>query len=186
LVVGECRRPYFAASWAAAVAARDQHHADVVCARTACRATRPETFVPFRHALHCGHALLAALEGNPDITLIAGYRRIRRDKIFNSAHCDSRRAVLPIIAKAFCRISVFEREAYFTPGTEPIWSSSTFETGCWCVKTFWDAYPARQAAPAGAQDPLVINASPYEVDKQHSASRNIARVPVGEAAFRAI
>ncbi|MDP9082166.1 MAG: NAD+ synthase, partial [Pseudomonadota bacterium] len=45
----------------------------------------------------------------------------------------------------------------------------------------WDAEPARLARRAGAQALLVINASPYEVDKQAQREQDVCRARVGEA-----
>jgi NAD+ synthase (glutamine-hydrolysing) len=45
----------------------------------------------------------------------------------------------------------------------------------------WDPEPAAQARAAGAQVLLVINASPYEVDKQAQREQEIARARVSEA-----
>jgi len=48
------------------------------------------------------------------------------------------------------------------------------------VRGVWDPEPAAQARAAGAQVLLVINASPYEVEKQSQREQQIVRARVAE------
>ena len=62
---------------------------------------------------------------------------------------------------------VFDEKRYFTPGTEPtILDINGVRAGVLVCEDAWDSAPARQAREKGAQVLLIINASPYEVDKQ--------------------
>jgi NAD+ synthase (glutamine-hydrolysing) len=116
------------------------------------------------------------------ITLIAGYPEYEGAKIFNSAIvirdgevlANHRKACLP-------NYRVFDEKRYFTPGTEPtVVDLNGVKAGVLVCEDVWAAEPARQARAAGAQVLLVINASPYEVDKQTQREREIGRSRVGE------
>jgi len=102
------------------------------------------------------------------ITLIAGYPEYDGPRIFNSAIviqggrviANHRKACLP-------NYRVFDEKRYFTPGVDPtIIDLGGTKAGVLVCEDIWESEPARQAKSAGAQVMLVINASPYEVDKQ--------------------
>jgi NAD+ synthase (glutamine-hydrolysing) len=116
------------------------------------------------------------------ITLIAGYPEYDGTLIFNSAivirdgkvAANHRKACLP-------NYRVFDEKRYFTPGTEPtVIELNGVKAGVLVCEDLWDAQPAHQARAAGAQVLLVINASPYEVDKQLQRERQIGRARVSE------
>ena len=116
------------------------------------------------------------------ITLIAGYPEYEGGQIYNSAIvirdgkvlANHRKACLP-------NYRVFDEKRYFTPGTEPtVLDLDGVKAGVLVCEDIWDAGPAQQARAAGAQVLLVINASPYEVDKQTQREQQIGRARVGE------
>jgi NAD+ synthase (glutamine-hydrolysing) len=116
------------------------------------------------------------------ITLIAGYPEYDGAKIYNSAIvirdgkvlANHRKACLP-------NYRVFDEKRYFTPGTEPtVVDLNGVKAAVLVCEDVWDAEPAREARAAGAEVLLVINASPYEVDKQTQREREIGRSRVGE------
>ena len=77
---------------------------------------------------------------------------------------------------------VFDEKRYFTPGTEPtVVELNGVKAGVLVCEDVWDAEPARRARQAGAQVLLVINASPYEVNKQMQREQEVGRARVGEA-----
>jgi NAD+ synthase (glutamine-hydrolysing) len=77
---------------------------------------------------------------------------------------------------------VFDEKRYFTPGTLPtIVELNGIKAGVLVCEDVWDSAPARQARDAGAEVLLVINASPYEVDKQLQREQEIARARTSEA-----
>ncbi|HMK86230.1 MAG TPA: NAD+ synthase, partial [Steroidobacteraceae bacterium] len=76
---------------------------------------------------------------------------------------------------------VFDEKRYFTPGTEPtVVELNGIKTGILVCEDVWEPEPAGQARGAGAEALLVINASPYEVNKQAQRERDVVRRRVGE------
>ena len=116
------------------------------------------------------------------ITLIAGYPEYDGARIFNSAIVIRDGAVLANHRKACLpNYLVFDEKRYFTPGTEPtVVDLKGLKTGILVCEDVWEPEPALQARRAGAEVLLVINASPYEVDKQTQREREIGRARVGE------
>ena len=105
------------------------------------------------------------------ITLVAGYPEYVGDQIFNSAIvmrdgevlANHRKACLP-------NYRVFDEKSYFTPGTLPtVLDLNGIRAGILVCEDIWEPEPAAQARDAGAEVLLVINASPYEVNKQMPA-----------------
>jgi NAD+ synthase (glutamine-hydrolysing) len=118
------------------------------------------------------------------ITLIAGYPEYVGSTIFNAAIvirdgrilANHRKACLP-------NYRVFDEKRYFTPGTEPtIIEVNGLRAGVLVCEDVWDSAPARQARDAGAQVLLVINASPYEVDKQSQREQQVVQQRIQENA----
>src|SRR6266436_3989054 len=170
---------------AAAVAARDQHHADVVLVPELAVSGYPPEDLLFHSGmrLQVGRSLDRLKQEVRGITLIAGYPEYVGTKIFNSAIVIRDGAVLANHRKACLpNYRVFDEKRYFTPGTEPtLVDLNGVKAGVLVCEDVWDAAPARQAREAGAQVLLVINASPYEVDKQTQREQEVARARVGEA-----
>jgi NAD+ synthase (glutamine-hydrolysing) len=169
---------------AAAVAARDQHRADVVLVPELAVSGYPPEDLLFHSGmrLQVGRSLERLKQEVLGITLIAGYPEYVGTEIFNSAVvirdgtviANHRKACLP-------NYRVFDEKRYFTPGTEPtIVEINGVKAGVLVCEDVWDAAPALQARRAGAEVLLVINASPYEVDKQLQREREIARARVSE------
>jgi NAD+ synthase (glutamine-hydrolysing) len=169
---------------AAAVEARDRYRADVVLLPELAVSGYPPEDLLFHSGmrLQVGRSIERLKQEVHGITLIAGYPEYEGTKIFNSAVvirdgavlADHRKACLP-------NYRVFDEKRYFTPGTLPtIIELNGIKAGVLVCEDVWDAQPALQAAQAGAEVLLVINASPYEVDKQMQREQEIARARVGE------
>jgi len=116
------------------------------------------------------------------ITLVAGYPEYDGGRIYNAAAvirdgvmlANHRKACLP-------NYRVFDEKRYFTPGTEPtVLDLNGFKVGILVCEDVWEAQPASQSRAAGAEVLLVINASPYEVDKQIQREQQIVRSRVSE------
>ena len=116
------------------------------------------------------------------ITLIAGYPEYVDDTIFNSAIvirdgvivANHRKACLP-------NYRVFDEKRYFTPGTEPtVIEIKGVKAGVLVCEDIWESGPARQSRDAGAEVLLIINASPYEVDKQLQREQIVGQQRVSE------
>ena len=116
------------------------------------------------------------------ITLIAGYPEYDGDHIFNSALVLRDGAVLANHRKACLpNYRVFDEKRYFTPGTKPtVVELNGIKAGILVCEDIWEPEPAGQARGAGAQVMLVINASPYEVNKQSQRENEVARARVAE------
>jgi NAD+ synthase (glutamine-hydrolysing) len=116
------------------------------------------------------------------ITLIAGYPEYDGDHIFNSALVVRDGAVLANHRKACLpNYRVFDEKRYFTPGTKPtVVELNGIRAGILVCEDVWAPEPAGQARGAGAQVMLVINASPYEVNKQSQRENDVARARVAE------
>src|SRR5271168_4946998 len=169
---------------AAAVAARDQHRADVVLVPELAVSGYPPEDLLFHSGmrLQVGRSLERLKQEVRGITLIAGYPEYVGTTIFNAAIVIRDGAVLANHRKACLpNYRVFDEKRYFTPGTLPTTVElNGVKAGVLVCEDVWDAEPALQARQAGAQVLLVINASPYEVDKQLQREQEIVRARIGE------
>jgi NAD+ synthase (glutamine-hydrolysing) len=169
---------------AAAVAARDLHRADVVLVPELAVSGYPPEDLLFHSGmrLQVGRSLERLKQEVRGITLIAGYPEYVRTQIFNSAIVIRDGAVIANHRKACLpNYRVFDEKRYFTPGTEPtLIEINGVKAGVLVCEDVWDAEPALQARRAGAEVLLVINASPYEVDKQLQREQEIGRARVRE------
>jgi NAD+ synthase (glutamine-hydrolysing) len=170
---------------AAAAAARDQHRAEVVMVPELAVSGYPPEDLLFHSGmrLQVGRSLERLRQEVRGITLIAGYPEYVGSTIFNSAIVIRDGAVLANHRKACLpNYRVFDEKRYFTPGTEAtLVELNGIRAGVLVCEDVWDAAPAQQARKAGAQVLLVINASPYEVDKQTQREQEIGRARVSEA-----
>jgi NAD+ synthase (glutamine-hydrolysing) len=116
------------------------------------------------------------------ITLVAGYPEYEGEHIFNSAIVIRDGSVLANHRKACLpNYRVFDEKRYFTPGTLPtVVELNGIRAGILVCEDVWEAGPASQARAAGAEVLLVINASPYEVNKQAQREREVVRRRVAE------
>jgi NAD+ synthase (glutamine-hydrolysing) len=170
---------------AAANEARDRYRADIVMLPELAVSGYPPEDLLFHSGmrLQVARSLERLKQEVRGITLIAGYPEYEGNKIFNSAIvildgvviANHRKACLP-------NYRVFDEKRYFTPGTEPtIITVHGVKAGVLVCEDVWDSMPARQSREAGAQVLLVINASPYEVDKQTQREQQVVRERVRES-----
>jgi NAD+ synthase (glutamine-hydrolysing) len=169
---------------AAALAARDRQ-ADVVLVPELAVSGYPPEDLLFHSGmrLQVGRSLERLQQEVRGITLIAGYPEYEGTKIFNSAIVIRDGVVLANHRKACLpNYRVFDEKRYFTPGTAPtIVELNGVKAGVLVCEDVWDPEPTRLARAAGAELLLVINASPYEVDKQTQREQQVGRARVGEA-----
>jgi NAD+ synthase (glutamine-hydrolysing) len=169
---------------AAANEARDRYRADLVMLPELAVSGYPPEDLLFHSGmrLQVAHSLERLKEEVRGITLIAGYPEYSGAKIFNSAIvirdgkvlANHRKACLP-------NYRVFDEKRYFTPGTDPtILDINGVKAGVLVCEDAWDSAPARQAREKGAQVLLIINASPYEVDKQRMREQQVVRERIQE------
>jgi NAD+ synthase (glutamine-hydrolysing) len=169
---------------AAAHAARDDAGADVVLLPELAVSGYPPEDLLFHTGMRVQVArslerLKSEVRG---ITLVAGYPEYDGTAIFNSAAvirdgriiANHRKACLP-------NYRVFDEKRYFTPGTAAtVVDLGGIRAGVLVCEDIWEAQPACLARAAGAEVLLVINASPYEVDKQTQRELVVGRARVAE------
>jgi NAD+ synthase (glutamine-hydrolysing) len=168
----------------AANEARDRFRADLVMLPELAVSGYPPEDLLFHSGmrLQVAHSLERLKQEVRGITLIAGYPEYSDAKIFNSAIvirdgrvlANHRKACLP-------NYRVFDEKRYFTPGTDAtIIDINGVRAGVLVCEDAWDSEPARQAREKGAQALLIINASPYEVDKQSMREHQVVRERIQE------
>jgi NAD+ synthase (glutamine-hydrolysing) len=169
---------------AAAHEARDRGRADVVMLPELAVSGYPPEDLLFHSGMRSQVAeslerLKSEVRG---ITLIAGYPEYDGSRIFNAAVVIRDGVVLANHRKACLpNYRVFDEKRYFTPGTEPtVVDLGGVKAAVLVCEDVWDPQPAAQARAAGAEVLLVINASPYEVDKQTQRELLVGRLRVSE------
>lgn len=103
-----------------------------------------------------------------DITLVVGHPARAGDRRFNSASVIRDGKIIAAYRKHHLpNYTVFDEERYFTPGDDPcVFDCAGTRVGVnICADIWWETAP-RSAAHAGADILLVLNASPYHMDKQ--------------------
>ena len=162
---------------AAANQARDRYRADLVMLPELAVSGYPPEDLLFHSGmrLQVAHSIERLKKEVRGITLIAGYPEYVIEHIFNSAIVIRDGVVLANHRKACLpNYRVFDEKRYFTPGTEAtLIEVKGIRAGVLVCEDVWDAHPAKQAQLAGAQVLLVINASPYEVDKQSQREQQV-------------
>jgi NAD+ synthase (glutamine-hydrolysing) len=162
---------------AAANEARDRYRADLVMLPELAVSGYPPEDLLFHSGmrLQVAQSLERLKQEVRGITLITGYPDYSGTQIFNSAIVIRDGAVLANHRKACLpNYRVFDEKRYFTPGTDPtLIEINGIRAGVLVCEDAWDAEPARQAREAGAQVLLIINASPYEVDKQSMREQQV-------------
>ena len=155
---------------AAANQARDQSGADVMMLPELAVSGYPPEDLLFHSGMRAQVARsIARLQTEVrGITLIAGYPEYEGRLIFNSAIVIRDGAILANHRKASLpNYRVFDEKRYFTPGTLPtVVDLNGVKAGILVCEDVWESEPAIWAREAGARVLLVINASPYEVNKQ--------------------
>jgi NAD+ synthase (glutamine-hydrolysing) len=169
---------------AAAHQARDQWGADVVMLPELAVSGYPPEDLLFHSGMRTQVTRSIARLKNEvrGITLIAGYPEYEGTRIFNSAIVIRDGAVLANHRKAALpNYRVFDEKRYFTPGTEPtVVEMNGVNAGILVCEDVWEPEPARRARHAGAQVLLVINASPYEVNKQTQREQDVGLARIRE------
>jgi NAD+ synthase (glutamine-hydrolysing) len=169
---------------AAAAAARDECRAEVVLLPELAVSGYPPEDLLFHSGMRAqvARSLERLRREVRGITLIAGYPEYAGSRIYNSAIVIRDGEVLANHRKArLPNYRVFDEKRYFTPGTDPtVIDLGGLRAGVLVCEDVWDSEPAAQARAAGAQVLLVINASPYEVDKQRQRELEVGRARVAE------
>lgn len=101
------------------------------------------------------------------ITVVVGHPESQAACCFNSASIlRDGRIVQTYRKQSLPNYEVFDEERYFDRGNAPIvFDVAGVRVGVTICEDIWAAGPAAQAADAGAELLLVLNASPFEIDK---------------------
>ncbi|WP_334107546.1 NAD+ synthase [Methylobacillus sp.] len=130
--------------------------------------------------LACEQALQSlALALPPALTVVVGYPRQYLGKHYNAAAVLEAGEIRHIYHKALLpNDSVFDEVRYFNKGSEPlVIDHQGHKLGILICADVWMPGPARRAKEAGAELLLVLNASPYHINKQqerHEVARSRA------------
>ena len=113
------------------------------------------------------HALTKRVEG---ITVVVGHPHQRDDKHYNAASViRNGEIVATYLKRNLPNYTVFDEERYFDPGREPcVFEHEGLRFGINICADVWEEGAAEAARAAGAQALLVLNASPYHMNKQLS------------------
>ncbi|GHB33493.1 NAD+ synthase [Salinicola rhizosphaerae] len=112
----------------------------------------------------------------PQTLVIVGYPGVREGKRYNLAGALLAGEWLGEYAKqALPNYQVFDEDRYFEPGREPlIIEHGGARLGILICEDLWDGAPVRQAAEAGADVLITLNASPFHLDKPAERERLFA------------
>ena len=181
LLVGDVQGN-LARALAAATRARDEFDADLVLFPELTLSGYPPEDLLFHRGLRIQiERALLGLDAVPRIGMVLGFPEYEGAHIYNSAavYRDGRRLAL---TRKSClpNYQVFDEKRYFTAGGEPaVFECQGFQIGLLVCEDIWEAKPARRAHASGAELLLVINASPFEVNRQEARER-IVRERVGD------
>jgi NAD+ synthase (glutamine-hydrolysing) len=109
--------------------------------------------------------IVAQLTG---VAALVGYPEYDGDTLYNSAALIKDGAILANYRKLVLpNYSVFDEKRYFEPGQGPcVVELGGLRLGIAICEDVWEPQPGMLAADAGAEALLVINGSPYRIDKQ--------------------
>ena len=122
----------------------------------------------FNHASQT--ALVDLAKKTQGITLLVGHPRMHEGACYNAASVIQDGKVLFTYHKhALPNHTVFDELRYFKPGIAPlVFEHYGVKCGVLICADVWEPNPARLAKKAGAEILLVLNASPFHIDKQDS------------------
>ena len=123
----------------------------------------------------CERALHELAVKTNGISVVVGYPHQHHGKLYNAAALLQHGGVAAIYLKhELPNYSVFDEERYFDHGSEPLlFEIEGIRFAINICADIWKPDAARRAREAGAQVLLVINASPYAIDKQASRYQTI-------------
>ncbi|MEW6313414.1 MAG: NAD+ synthase [Pseudomonadota bacterium] len=134
----------------------------------------------FYHA--CDEALHRLAQQMPDIALVVGHPHQVEDKRYNAASLlQHGEIVTTYLKQQLPNYTVFDEKRYFASGEQPcVFELEGTRLGINICADIWESGAATLAQQAGAQVLLVLNASPYHMQKQ-PVRYEVARARVAEA-----
>ena len=170
----------------ALIEARDQHQADAIVFPELTLSGYPPEDLLLRPGLHLrvGRGLQRLCKAVSGIDVIVGYPQAGADGLHNSAGLIRDGEILGVGHKHHLpNYRVFDEKRYFVPGGAPLVVEIK---GVACAilvcEDIWEPEPMRQACAAGAQVALVLNASPFHIDKGREREA-VARQRIDECAI---
>lgn len=129
----------------------------------------------------CDQALRDLAAQTADMVLVVGHPHEVDGRRYNAASILRDGQVVATYHKhALPNYSVFDEERYFEPGTQAcLFEMGGVKFGINICADVWEPHAAQRAREAGAEVLLVLNASPYHLDKQLSRYEAI-RERIGE------
>jgi NAD+ synthase (glutamine-hydrolysing) len=120
----------------------------------------------------------------PGPCVLVGYPEYTRSAIYNSAALIGGGAIAAIHRKAeLPNYKVFDEKRYFHAGAQPtVVDCKGFRVGLLVCEDIWEPEPAQLARSDRAELLLVINASPYERDKQRERE-SVVRARVADVSL---
>lgn len=135
----------------------------------------------------CDQALHELAQQIWGITVVVGHPHEVDDKHYNAASVLRDGKIIATYHKhELPNYSVFDERRYFTPGNSHcIFEMQGVKFALNICADIWEDHTAQRAYEAGAQVLLVLNASPYHIDKQ-SLRHKIIRDRIGETGLAVI
>ena len=135
----------------------------------------------------CDRALHELARQVTGISVVVGHPHEEGGKRFNAASVLRDGKILATYHKHMLpNYSVFDEERYFTRGEAPcVFAMEGVQFALTICADIWQEHAAQRARDAGAQVLLVLNASPYHIDKQQSRYEAI-RDRIGETGLEVV
>ncbi|TCV90430.1 NAD+ synthase [Sulfurirhabdus autotrophica] len=135
----------------------------------------------------CDHVLSKLASNIEGITVIVGHPHWDENKRYNAASVLQDGKVVATYHKhCLPNHTVFDEVRYFSPSSEPcVFELDGVKFGINICADVWDAEAASFARKAGAQVLLVLNASPFHLEKQASRYR-VVRERIAETGMSAV
>ena len=113
------------------------------------------------------NVLIEQLKEFTDLHVIVGHVKAKQEQLFNAASVIVNGKILNTYYKQeLPNYGVFDEKRYFSIGQEPcVFEVKGHRFGLAICEDIWLPHVAAQASQAGAQSMLVLNASPYTMDK---------------------
>ena len=125
----------------------------------------------------CEQALAGLAEQVSGITLLIGHPHQQNGKLYNAASVIQNGKITATYHKqCLPNYGVFDEERYFEAGFESlVFSHQGTKFGVLICADGWESAPALKASRAGAEFLLLLNASPYHMDKLETRVEVIAK-----------
>jgi NAD+ synthase (glutamine-hydrolysing) len=118
-------------------------------------------------------ALRGLTDAVPGIALVLGFPEYQGSNIYNAGGVYRDGARLALTRKSCLpNYRVFDEKRYFSAGGDPaVFECKGIKLGLLVCEDVWEPGPARRARALGAEVLLVINASPFEMNRQRERER---------------